>query len=93
LVLGELYYGAHRSQQPAKALTQICEFLRSCVLLFPDEQTPDHYGRIKAGLARAGTPIPENDIWIAALAQESQLPLLTRDRHFALIPGLTLVTW
>jgi tRNA(fMet)-specific endonuclease VapC len=44
-------------------------------------------------LAVAGTPIPENDIWIAALVREHRLPLVTRDDHFAKVTGLTILKW
>jgi predicted nucleic acid-binding protein len=44
-------------------------------------------------LARSGTPIPENDVWIAAVALEHGWPLATRDAHFARVPGLTVQDW
>jgi tRNA(fMet)-specific endonuclease VapC len=44
-------------------------------------------------LAKAGTPIPENDIWIVALALEHQLPLTARDAHFDRISGLQVLKW
>lgn len=59
-------------------------------VLFPDEQTTFHYARLFAQLRAAGTPIPTNDLWIAALIQQHNLTLLTRDRHFALLPQLLL---
>ena len=63
------------------------------MVLLPDELTAEVYGQIKAELAQAGTPIPDNDLWIAALAREYQLPLATKDRHFALVPGLSTLAW
>jgi tRNA(fMet)-specific endonuclease VapC len=51
------------------------------------------YGRVRAQLAQAGTPIPENDIWIAAVALEHQLPLSARDVHFEWITGLQVLKW
>lgn len=50
-------------------------------------------GRLRAQLAKAGTPIPENDIWIASLALEHQLPLAARDAHFDLVIGLQVLKW
>ena len=93
VVLGELYYGAYKSTQPDRIILQVRKFLRGCVLLLPDEATTQHYGRIKADLRRAGTPVPENDIWIAATARRFDLPLATRDQHFAFISGLALLAW
>jgi tRNA(fMet)-specific endonuclease VapC len=89
IVLGELHYGAHRARRREEGLALIREFLRIGVVLLPDERTAELYGQVKAELAQAGTPIPDNDIWIAALAREYQLPVATRDQHFALVPGLT----
>ena len=91
--LGELYAGVERSSQPAKTLAGLTTLLRSVSLLYPDEVTAAHYGRIYAELARAGTPIPQNDIWIAALAREHGMPLATRDSHFGQVYGLTVFSW
>ncbi len=93
VVLGELHYGAQRSQRREEAFAQIRDFLRTAALLLPDESTPEHYGQVKAELAQAGTPIPDNDLWIAALARQYQLPLATRDRHFTQVPHLKVLTW
>jgi tRNA(fMet)-specific endonuclease VapC len=65
--LAELYAGAFRCARPEKNLQQIALFLEALDVLVPDESTPEIYGRISAQLARAGTPIPQNDIWIAAI--------------------------
>jgi tRNA(fMet)-specific endonuclease VapC len=55
--------------------------------------TAEHYGHIKADLERTGSRNPENDLWIAALAREHQLPLVTRDQHFSLVKGLKALLW
>jgi tRNA(fMet)-specific endonuclease VapC len=92
-VLGELYCGAHLSQHPAKKLAQISNFLRGVMVLAPGSITAEEYGRTRAALAKAGTPLPENDIWIAALALEYQLPLAARDAHFDSVNGLMVLKW
>ena len=92
-VLGEIYCGANLSQNPAKSLAQIQNFLAAVVVLSPGVATAEHYGRLRAQLAQAGTPIPENDIWIAALALEHQLPLAARDVHFARVTRLQVLKW
>ena len=51
-------------------------------ILWPDEQTTHHYARLFLQLRRQGTPIPTNDIWIAALALQHDLFLFSRDAHF-----------
>jgi tRNA(fMet)-specific endonuclease VapC len=92
-VLGELYCGGQLSANPEKTLVGIEIFLNATVLLLPTAATAVHYGQMRASLAKAGTPIPENDIWIAALAQEFQLPLAARDKHFERVAGLMLLKW
>ena len=91
--LGELYYGAYRSARPEKHLAQIERFLAAVDVLNPDEETSRLYGQIATALAVAGTPIPQNDIWIAAMALQTGLPLATCDDHFARITGLTVFHW
>ncbi len=92
-VLGELHCGANLSRNPAKSLAQIQTFLPAVVVLFSSFATAEHYGRIRAQLAQAGTPIPENDIWIAAVALEHQLLLVARDGHFDRVTGLQVLKW
>jgi tRNA(fMet)-specific endonuclease VapC len=79
--LGELLFGAYNSAFQAKGLRQIEEFLRVCAVLETSERTAHIYGRIKADLSQRGKPIPQNDIWIASVALEHDLPLATRDPH------------
>ena len=57
-------------------------------ILLPGRETAEQYARIFVQLKRAGTPIPDNDLWIAAQALEHDLILMTRDRHFERIPQL-----
>jgi predicted nucleic acid-binding protein len=57
-------------------------------VLLPGRETAEHYARMFVQLKRAGTPVPDNDLWIAALALEHDLTLITRDRHFERIPQL-----
>ncbi|MBI4876058.1 MAG: type II toxin-antitoxin system VapC family toxin [Acidobacteria bacterium] len=93
VVLGELRFGAQRAVRPLEALAQVRAFLRTVVLLLPDEGTAEHYGDLKAELARVGKPIPDNDLWIAATARQYDLPLATRDAHFAQVPRLKTLAW
>jgi tRNA(fMet)-specific endonuclease VapC len=91
--LAELYYGAFRSDRTQQHLDQIKRFLAAADVLLPDEDTSRYYGEIAAGLARKGTPIPQNDIWMAALSIQCGLPLASTDRHFQNIDGLNLLLW
>lgn len=91
--LAELYAGAYRSARPEKNLAQISRFLEAVDVISPDDSTPEVYGRISAQLAKAGTPIPQNDIWIAAVALQAELPLAAGDRHFEKVEGLAALVW
>jgi tRNA(fMet)-specific endonuclease VapC len=57
-------------------------------VLYPDEQTTHHYASLFAQLRRQGTPIPTNDLWIAAIVLQHDLVLSTRDAHFDHLPQL-----
>lgn len=56
--------------------------------LYPDDNTTHHFGRLFFQLRKQGTPIPVHDIWIAALATQHDLLLVSRDRHFDHLPQL-----
>jgi len=92
-VLGELYLGAYRSSNPIKHIKQVHDFLRKCDVLIADEETANNYALIKTALLNKGKPIPENDIWIAAIAKQYELSLITRDKHFNEIDGLSTENW
>jgi tRNA(fMet)-specific endonuclease VapC len=93
VVLGELHFGAQRAQRRQEQLAYIQDLLTYAVVLFPDQDTTEMYGQVKAELARLGTPIPDNDLWIAAVARQHNLPLATRDAHFTQVPGLKTLAW
>ena len=90
-VIGELYYGAYKSGDAGKHLKQIQSFLNNCKILPTDIITADIYANIKAALSKKGKPIPENDIWIAAIALQYNLQLYTTDGHFNEIDGINLL--
>lgn len=93
VALGELYKGAIKSERPAENLAKISDLLAVLAVLNPDGRTAMKYAEATAALERAGKPIPENDVWIAAVALECDMPLATRDGHFAHVPGLTVLDW
>ena len=70
---------------------ELDELLSQANLLHPDFQTAKLYAQIKAKLLAAGKPIPDNDIWIAALARQANLPLAARDEHFEFVEGLEII--
>ena len=93
IVLGELYYGALYSTQVEKNIQQIRNVIVIYNILTIDEETTIAYGNIKASLRKKGKPIPENDIWIAALAMRYELVLITRDKHFKEIESIKAKSW
>lgn len=93
IVLGELHYGARNSGRVAENVARIESLQAATAVLVCDATTAAFYGRVKAALRHAGTPIPENDIWIAALAHQYALSVASRDEHFAHVKGILLETW
>lgn len=90
IVIGELYYGANKSRQTNKKILEIEQLKQRVELLEVNELTSRYYGEIKDQLRQKGKPIPENDIWIAAIVKEKGLPLLTNDKHFQEVDGITI---
>lgn len=90
IVLAELkagFYGGTQRRQNEAVLRHFLE-KPTVAILTPNAETAEHYARLFVQLKRAGTPIPDNDLWIAALALEHNLTLVTRDRHFDCVPQL-----
>lgn len=93
IALGELEYGANLATPPERQREAVRIFMEGATLLLPTARTAVEYGRVKLLLKVMGLPIPENDLWIAATALEHGLPLVTRDAHFAKVPGLIVENW
>jgi tRNA(fMet)-specific endonuclease VapC len=93
IAVGELYYGAQHSAHVEKNMNQIREFAENTTVLARDITTAKHYGQIKSELKTKGHPLPENDVWIAAIAKQHSLTVVTRDQHFKEIDALLLEEW
>jgi tRNA(fMet)-specific endonuclease VapC len=91
-VLGELYAGFRLGTRESENVRELHQFLeRPGVKIRPmDHGVARRYGDLVATLKRLGTPIPTNDVWIAAVAIEQNGELLTRDEHFKTVPVLRL---
>jgi tRNA(fMet)-specific endonuclease VapC len=90
IVVGELLFGFRngaRFDRNVQDLDQLLSDTRVSVLPVT-RTTADRFGRIAAALRKAGTPIPSNDIWVAAHAFESGAELVSFDRHFEVVEGL-----
>lgn len=92
-VVGELYFGAYNSGRVAHNIAQLEQFLAQNEVLVCTSETGNFYGQIKQHLKKKGRPIPENDIWIAAIAVQYGLSLVTRDAHFNVIDNLITESW
>ena len=92
IVFAELLAGFAAGTQARKNRDELGQFMASprVHLLNPDEKTAHHYADLFAALRKMGTPIPTNDMWIAALVRQHRLPLLSLDTHFAAVPGLVM---
>lgn len=93
VVLGELRAGfAVGSQGPRNEAVLRRFLLKSEVgVLYADDQTTYHYATVYRQLRKQGTPIPTNDMWIAALVLQYSLVLCARDNHFDALPQLTRI--
>jgi len=93
IVIGELLYGAQKSSRRTENTAKIDEFIRNNVILSCDTETARTYAEIKEQLRKKGRPIPENDIWIAAIALQYDLTLVSRDTHFREVERLSPEMW
>lgn len=94
IVKAELYYGAYKSARRDANLALLAKFFSQFVSLPFDDAAAEAYGRLRAGLARKGTPIGPNDLMIAAIALASDLTLVTHNTaEFSRVPGLRLEDW
>ncbi len=92
IILGELLGGFANGNKEKRNRDELAEFLNSSrVTVFPiEENTAKYYAVVYANLRKKGTPIPTNDMWIAASALEHGLMLCTHDKHFFKIEGLLI---
>lgn len=90
IVVGELLFGFRNGTRYERNVEELDEFLADArvTVLSVTRTTADRFGRIATALRKAGTPIPTNDIWIAAHALESGAELVTFDDHFEVVAGL-----
>jgi len=92
ITLGELYLGFNEGKQLKGNLEDLGNFLKkpSVKVVDIDAGVAVTYGQVKYALRKKGTPISENDVWIAAQAIEVKAELITYDRHFLVVPRLKL---
>lgn len=93
IVLGEFRYGISGSRYRRQYERWLETHLPTFEVLPVADATTLVYARVRASLKKIGRPIPANDAWIAALALQHDLPVLTRDDHFDLVEGLRRESW
>jgi len=93
VVLGEFDFGIRQSRHRQRYEQWLKENLPFTEIAVVDEITAGHYGSIRLALKRSGKPIPVNDTWIAAVAVQYDLPVLSRDEHFDLVRNLLRISW
>jgi|SRR5579871_1869446 len=93
IVLGEYRFGVAASRYRSVYESWLTKYLPAYIVLNVDEETALEYAGLRGELKAAGTPIPSNDIWIAALCRQHSHAILSRDRHFDLVSGLKRIGW
>lgn len=91
VTMAELTLGVLKSEKREAAWAQIADVLVGNHIFHVSGRTPVFYAEIYYDLEKRGLKIPVNDVWIAAQAVESGLPLLARDAHFSRVAGLTVI--
>lgn len=93
IVLGEFYFGLISSKKRSKIEHFLGLLEDNSIILDITQETSRIYAGIRYELKLKGTPIPENDIWIAALSRQHRLPVVSRDRHFDYVDKMHRVSW
>jgi len=93
IVLGEYRYGVRQSRERHRYEQWLMDSLPNYRILDVDQETTIYYATLRTELKKAGTPIPANDAWVAALCRQYRLSILSRDRHFDLVAGLRRIDW
>ncbi len=93
IVLGEYYFGIRQSRYRPRYEDWLRRYLPLIEIAAITQVTAGIYAQIRLELKRAGRPIPSNDAWIAALARQHALPVLSNDAHFDRVAGITRIAF
>ncbi len=93
VVLGEYYFGIRCSRHRVRYEEWLRAYLPFSRIAAITVATASEYADIRMDLRRMGKPIPLNDVWIAALARQHSLPVLSNDAHFDVVPGVRRITF
>ncbi len=93
VVLGEYYFGIRQSRHRSRYEEWLARYLPLTEIAAVTSATADVYADIRLKLKRLGTPIPPNDVWIAALARQHALPVLSNDGHLDAVDGVRRIAF
>jgi tRNA(fMet)-specific endonuclease VapC len=93
IVLGEYRFGISQARRRDEHERWLQINLPRHTILEVTDTTTLYYADLRSELKRSGKPIPSNDVWIAALSRQYRMPVLSRDRHFDAVSGITRLTW
>ena len=93
VVLGEYYFGIRQSRHRDRYEDWLRRYLPLAAIATVTQATADAYADIRLELKRLGTPIPPNDAWIAALARQHDLPIMSNDAHFDVVVGVQRIAF
>jgi len=93
IVVGEYRFGLQRSRHRKQLAAMLDELVAESDVLVVDEQTTVHYAQVREALRAKGRPLPENDVWIAALCHQHGVDLVTRDGDFQHVASLVSRRW
>ena len=88
VVLGEYRFGLMNTRDRDRRVAWLLGLTRHWTVLEILAETSIRYAEIRQHLKEQATPIPSNDAWIAALARQHRLPVLSNDAHFDAVPGI-----
>ena len=93
VVLGEYYFGIRQSRHRSRYQEWLARYLPLTEIAAVNAATADTYADIRLELKWLGAPIPSNDAWIAALARQHGLSVLSNDRHFDVVEGVRRIAF
>jgi tRNA(fMet)-specific endonuclease VapC len=93
IVIGEYRFGLLGARDHQRRLAWLVELTRHWTVLEVSADTAAAYSEIRQTLKERGNPIPSNDVWIAALARQHNLSVLSADPHFDNVPGVRRISW
>ena len=93
IVLGEYYFGIRQSRHRRRYEDWLRRYLPLAEIATVTQTTAEVYAEIRLELKRSGNPIPSNDTWVAALARQHTLSVLSNDTHFDVVRGVSRIAF